>query len=188
MSESPSPVAAQQPQGEVLRSQRRETDRELGTATVIDLTKNDNPPDQHRDLRKQHREETLESLKTATVIDLTRDDDRFEYRWERFAIRLESFTLVPNSMPQSYTLSCDGWTVGSTAHVTPRSIIEAVIRPSYGYPASFYITRDEGGYFTGKCREDGTVPILVYPEEVVAMIEQPWREGAFIGFIHVAEE
>ncbi|KAM7188998.1 hypothetical protein V8F33_010332, partial [Rhypophila sp. PSN 637] len=188
MSEPPNPIATQQPQAipaaEVLRSQPRE----LGTATVIDLTNDDNPPAQHRDLRTHHRQETLERLKTATVIDLTSDDNPSGYRWERLAVRLQSYTLVPNGMLQSYTLNCDGWTVGSTAHVHPRSIIEAVIRPSNGYPASFYVTREEGGCFTGKCREDGRVTILVYPEEIVAMIQQPWREGGFIGFTYIPEE
>jgi hypothetical protein len=178
-----------------LRAQRRaDALKALKTGPVIDVTTDDTPPSQAATrpqtlalVTPEHlfirRGDTFEALGKAPFIDLTDDDSPPGRRgWKRLAVRPTSLTLKSNGVERSYTLRDGRWTDGDkrlNRRVDLRCIVGVVLKPSNGYDASFHLSPDNRGGFTGKYGEDETGRISLGLREMKAMIQQARRKGGF---------
>ena len=96
--------------------------KSLGTAPVIDVTDDDNPPWEHLEVRPQ-------SL-----------------------ILSSSTTRSYTCMLKSGGWTDDNTNRPCRMRVDLRSIIEVVLRPRNGYPVNFRVSREEGSPFTGNTK------------------------------------
>jgi hypothetical protein len=94
--------------------------------------------------------------------------------WEPLAVYPAAFVNLSSE---------DGRCTNDNGGIDLHSIAGVVLKPSNGYPVSFFLLRDSQNAFTGKYGEDGTGIISVNLRVVEAMIQQKPREGRFLAYI-----